>query len=271
MTQNTRHDGPAAATQSGALARGEPHHHKHAPAGDRLEPLPRPDAHMYQRFGEDLGKLLDDSGTSIRSVARTAEIDPGFLARIVRGLEHPTVETLLKIGTAVNATVSLRLYPNAGPAIKDRWQAPMLETLLGHASPRWQRYLEAGVLRPDKGWIDAVLHDPSAHRLVCTELQSELRRLEQMIRWHAAKARSIKTWEGFDRLGDDPAVSQLLVIRRTRANLAVVREFPRQLRTQYPAHPDDAIAALAGTEPWPGAALVWMQVDGAGAQFVPGR
>ena len=48
-------------------------------------------------------------------------------------------------------------------------------------------------------------------------------------------------------------------------------EFAGQLRTAYPAHPDDALAALAGTEPWPGAALVWALVDKAGARFSQGR
>jgi hypothetical protein len=66
-------------------------------------------------------------------------------------------------------------------------------------------------------------------------------------------------------------VSRLLVVRRTRATRAVVAEFGRQLRVAYPAHPDDALAALTGTEPWPGAALVWMVVEGRSARWVSGR
>jgi hypothetical protein len=41
----------------------------------------------------------------------------------------------------------------------------------------------------------------------------------------------------------------------------VGREFQRQLGTAYPAHPADAIAALTGTIAWPGAALIWVEIE----------
>ena len=106
--------------------------------------------------------------------------------------------------------------------------------------------------------------------LLASELQSELRRLEQQVRWHAAKAQALPSWEGFAPMGDS-RISQLLVVRRTRATRAVASEFSRQLRAAYPAHPDDALAALTGTEPWPGAALVWMVIEGTRARWVSGR
>jgi hypothetical protein len=107
--------------------------------------------------------------------------------------------------------------------------------------------------------------------LVASELQSELRRLEQVVRWSAEKAASLPAWEGGPRLGDEPAVSQLLVVRRTRATRAVAAEFEPQLRVAFPAHPDDALAALAGTAPWPGPALVWAAIDDDRTRLVHGR
>jgi len=51
----------------------------------------------------------------------------------------------------------------------------------------------------------------------------------------------------------------------------VTSDYARQLRVAYPAHPDDAIAALTGTVPWPGPALVWAAIDRGQARLVSGR
>ena len=45
----------------------------------------------------------------------------------------------------------------------------------------------------------------------------------------------------------------------------------RQLRIAYPAHPDDALAALTGTGPYPGAALGWAVVEKGAARLVGRR
>ncbi len=125
--------------------------------------------------------------------------------------------------------------------------------------------------RPSRGWIDAALHDRRENVLVASELQSELRRLEQLIRWQGAKAEALPSWPGWPQLGEEPEISRLLLVRRTRATRAVAAEFARQLLVVYPAHPDDALAALTGTQPWPGPALVWASLDSSGARFVSGR
>jgi hypothetical protein len=147
----------------------------------------------------------------------------------------------------------------------------MLEALLEHLHPRWHPFTEVAVRRPSRGWIDAVLHEPREAVAVASELQSELRRLEQLIRWSAEKAASLPSWDGWSSLGTEPRIERLLVVRRTRATRAVAASFAAQLRIAYPAHPDDALAALGGTSPWSGAAMVWAVVEARGARFVSGR
>jgi hypothetical protein len=127
------------------------------------------------------------------------------------------------------------------------------------------------VHRPARGSIDLGLHEPRERLLVASELQSELRRLEQLFRWHAQKVESLPSWEGWVRLSEVPAVSRLLVVRRTRATREVAAQFAAQLRAVLPAHPDDAVAALTGTSAWPGPALVWVSIDARGVHFVHGR
>jgi hypothetical protein len=168
-------------------------------------------------------------------------------------------------------TCRARYYPNTGPAIRDRHQARICEALLALVAPRWRPYPEVVVRRPSRGFIDVALHEPRERVILATEVESGLRRLEQQIRWSRDKAEALPSWEGWPHLGNDPEISQLLIVRSTRTTREIGREFERILRAAYPAHPDDALAALTGTTRWPGAALVWARFDGRATRFMPRR
>jgi transcriptional regulator with XRE-family HTH domain len=217
----------------------------------------------------DVVRLRDDAGLSRAELARASGVDASYLRRIELGTAEPSLETSAQLAAALGADLSVRLYPNTGPAIRDRHQARILEALLAILHPRWHPYPEIAVRRPSRGWIDLGLHDPRGRIFVAAEFQSELRRLEQLIRWHGEKAASIRSWDGWSQLGEPPDVSQLLIVRETRANLAVAREFRRTLAAAYPAHPDDALVALTQGDRWPGPALLW--ATGGGRQSRPTR
>ena len=212
--------------------------------------------------GGDAARLRDDAGLTRAAVGRAAGVDPSYLQRIERGAASASVETYARVATALGADLSVRLYPNTGPAIRDRHQARIVEALLEQLHSRWQPHLEIAVRRPSRGWIDVGLYDAGAQILVATEVQSDLRRLEQLIRWSSEKAASLPSWDGWGRLGPAIRVSQLLIVRDTRATRTVARDFRRTLALAYPAHPDDALAALMGTDPWPGSALLWSVPSG---------
>ena len=231
----------------------------------------RATAARHAKLANDLLHLREDAGVSQAQLAGASRVDRRYLARIEGGGERPSLETYLRLATALGADLSARLYPNTGPAIRDRIQAKILELVLERTHPRWVRYGEVRVERPARGWIDLLLHDPGARIAVASEIQSELRRLEQLIRWSTEKADALPSWDGWTRLGNAPAIERLLVVRRTRTTKRVVAEHARQLRLAYPAHPDDAIAALTGTAPWPGPALVWVVLDGKRSRLASGR
>jgi transcriptional regulator with XRE-family HTH domain len=231
----------------------------------------RATAIRHAKLVENLVQIREDAAISRSRLAREAGVDRKYLDRIEAGGMRPTIELYQRLALALGADLSTRLYPNTGPAIRDRHQARILELTLQAAHRRWVRYAEVAVRNPAKGWIDLVLHDPIERVVVATEIQSELRRLEQLVRWSSDKADSLPSWDGWRHLYPEPVTSRLLIVRRTRATLAVAREFARQLRVSYPAHPDDAIAALAGTAPWPGPALVWVVLEGARSRFASGR
>ncbi len=208
-------------------------------------------------------------------LARAAGVPHSYLDRIRAGKANPSIETYAKLATVLGADLATRLYPNTGPTIRDRHQARILEASLEVGHPRWRPHTEVGVWKPARGSIDVVWHEPREGLLVATEIESGLQRLEQTVRWSREKAESLPSSAVWRRIEEDgsgaPSVTQLLIVRRTRATMAVAREFTRQLALAYPAHPEDALAALTGTGAWPGAALIWAQVDPKRVRFAPTR
>ena len=199
----------------------------------------------------------------------------GYLSRILAGKAKPTLETYAKLAVPLGADLATRLYPNTGPTIRDRHQARIFETLLAFIGGNWRPHPEASVWKPVHGAIDAVLHDRRAELVVASEIESDVRRIEQTVRWSKEKAEALPSWAGWPAvLGPGaaaPQVSQLLVVRRTRANERIAREFAHQLALAYPAHPEDALAALRGEAAWPGSALVWARIEKDRVRFLPTR
>lgn len=225
----------------------------------------------HRAIGEDVRRLRQDAGISRASLAAAASIDLAYLCRIEDGRERPTIDFLVRLATVLGADLSARLYPNTGPTIRDRHQARISEALIAGLHPRWRTFPEVAVRHPARGWIDLVLHVEREGCLVATEIQSDLRRLEQLLRWFPEKVASLPSWEAWPRLGEINDRSSLLIVRSTKATRAVGREFERQLATAYPAHPADAIAALTGTTPWPGPALVWADIEPDRVRFISRR
>jgi hypothetical protein len=179
---------------------------------------------------------------------------------------------LVALATALGMEASLRLYQATGPRIHDRVQAPILEALFGIAHEDWRRRLEVGVNRPARGVIDAVFHDPGCRDVVATEVQGQLRRVEQQLRWAGLKADSLPSASGWPWVdGATPRVHRLLVLRSTAATREIVSSLPEVFRAAYPVKERDAYEALThAAKPWPGNAMLWADLDGKTARILEG-
>lgn len=231
---------------------------------------------MRRALAEDLSRLCADAGVSQRALATASGVPQAHISRTLRHETLPTVETYARLAAALGGDLRARIYPNAGPALRDRHQARILEALLERLHPRWARHTEVAVTRPARGWVDLVLHEARERIVVAVEIESDIRRIEQQVRWAHEKAGSLPSWTRWSELvggpeGGAPEVSELLVVRRTRTTRAIARDFSMQLAAAYPAHPDDAVAALTGLTRWPGPALAWVTIDARGVRFIPGR
>jgi transcriptional regulator with XRE-family HTH domain len=233
----------------------------------------RASVETQRAIGRSLRDLRTDAGLSIAAVAREAGIDRSFLSRIERGDRAAGVAVLTGIATVLGADLSVKAYPNTGPRIRDRFQAPMEETLIRALDGRWIPDPEVVVVHPARGVIDLVLTDRVDPLLVASELQSEVRRLEQQIRWHREKELSLPSadlWR-FATAGGPAATSRLLVLRSTRATRELANRYASTLRAAYPARTRDVIAALRTPDaPWPGAGVAWMRVEGGVANLLDG-
>jgi transcriptional regulator with XRE-family HTH domain len=213
------------------------------------------------RTGDDVRRLRLDAGVSLRELSAVTGIHPSHLARIEAAAVHPSIEALTKIGVALGADLSIRYFAGAGPRLHDRFQAPMIEALLRVLDPRWVPTLEVPVLKPARGVIDLVLDDRASPMTIASESQSEVRRLEQQVRWSAEKADGLAM-----RLADegrtDREVSRLLLLRSTEATREITRRFESTLAAAYPARAADIFAALTTpSASWPGSGVLWIKLE----------
>ena len=211
--------------------------------------------------GEDARRLRLDAGLSIQRVAGASGISRSHLNEIELGTADGSLPALVALADSLGADLSIRLYPNTGPIVRDHIQARIVEELLRIAHPRWRRMTEVPVYKPARGRIDVVFHDPQPAQVIATEVHSQVRRLEQQLGWARMKADSLPSAD-FWRFADSPTVGHLLVVRSTRATRELARRFEATLRAAYPASVADAFAALAGRARWPGSALLWADVAG---------
>jgi transcriptional regulator with XRE-family HTH domain len=220
-------------------------------------------------IGRDVLRLRTDAGATQAQVSSLAGIDRSHYSRIEAGNATASVETLIAISTALGADMRVRLYPGTGPRLTDRHQARMVETLLRLLCDDWRPHVEVPVSRPARGVIDLVLERPAARLLVAAEAYSELRRLEQQIRWSAEKAASL---DSSDVVGPGPqvAVSRLLILRSTAATRKLARDFEATLRAAYPARADAVIASLRDGADWPGPGIVWIRIEGELVELIDG-
>jgi transcriptional regulator with XRE-family HTH domain len=213
------------------------------------------------RIGEEVLRLRLDAGVSLRELGAVTGLDPSHLARIEKGQVQASLEALTAISTALGADLSLRFYAGAGPRIRDRFQAPMIEALLRTLDPRWTARLEVPIPRPARGIVDLVLTDRADSSTVIGEAQSEFRHIEQQLRWFAEKADAMTS-----AAGRPP--SRLLIVRSTEATRETARRHSAILSTAYPARTGDVVAALTGTAPWPGNGIVWMRLERGTAELL---
>lgn len=193
--------------------------------------------------------------------ARRRSIRSRSRSILERGAHDPTTEVLARISAALGMDLSVRLFPGTGPLIRDHIQSSMVSMLVSMLADRWRPSLEVAVYKPVRGVIDVVLESEEPPLVAC-ESQSELRRLEQHIRWSQAKAAALSEARG-------TSVARLLLLRSTTRTRAIVSEHAALIAVAFPGRHAAAMAALTSDAPWPGDSIVWCTVAAGATTLLP--
>ena len=225
---------------------------------------------LHLQLGEEIRRLRLDAGLTLTELGAVVGVHRSHLARMEAGQAAPSLEVLTATSVALGADLSVRFFSGAGPRLVDRFQALMIEGLVRRLHPRWSVRLEVPVTHPARGIVDAALIDRLSPVAVASEAQSELRRLEQQIRWSNEKADGLAArlaQEAVPAAG--PAVSRLLILRSTSFTREIARRYEATLSVAYPARSVDVIRArTTASAPWPGAGIVWTRVTGGTADLL---
>jgi transcriptional regulator with XRE-family HTH domain len=195
------------------------------------------------RLGNELRQAREDAGLSLSRLAVLCGMSKGQLHRIEGGASQPGWEILARLSAALGRKPVLTLYPDGDPLIRDHHAAAMIGALLDIRHDRWRPRLEVTVYRPVRGSIDLVL-DAIDEPIIACEAQSDLRRIEQQVRWFRANADALATTRQGDWAGEPaPRVDRLLLLRSTRRTRAIVAQYAELLEAAYPARAIDTCQA----------------------------
>jgi transcriptional regulator with XRE-family HTH domain len=213
--------------------------------------------------GTQIRELREELGVSQAALARAVRADQGHLSRVERGLAAASLDLLLALSANLGSDLSLRLFPTAGPRLRDHLQAPMVEALVRHLDRRW-------VARPEvpvplaRGVIDLTLSLRGEGFAVACEAHSELRSIELVLRRLSEKSLALGQVDGFG-----PATSSLLLLRSTARTRSLVRLHEATFAAAFPGRCRDALAALGGSGAgWPGSTLLWVRLEGRTAELL---
>lgn len=219
---------------------------------------------VRRSIAAQLSELLLECGVTQAALAGAASVDAGHLSRLLRGIDGVSLETLLSLGLALGADVSVRLFPTTTPRIRDHLQAAMLEALLRRLdSARWRARPEVPVPAA-RGVIDLVLRSSSDELAIACEAHSQLRSVDLVLRRLQEKTLALAALDGGRRM-----VSGLLLVRSTLATRDVIRLHTAAFETALPGSCSVAMAALSGpSASWPGPTLLWARVEGGRAEIL---
>jgi transcriptional regulator with XRE-family HTH domain len=214
---------------------------------------------VARNVAEDLRRLREDCGVSQRTLAAASGVPQSVISRIESLTEIASIETYARLAAGLGADLSIRVYPNTGPALRDRHQARIIEAAAAMTGAAWKTFLEVGVRQPVRGWIDAVLVRRDAALIVAAEIESAPHRLEQVLRWAGAKADALPSSSGypFGITDRQPVIERLLILRDTEGTRRLAADFQTTVRAAYPGDPWQALASLSTGASWPGSSLLW--------------
>jgi transcriptional regulator with XRE-family HTH domain len=202
------------------------------------------------RFAEDFRELRLRIGVSQRAVAEAIGVDPSVINRLERA--DPSVGPVIRARACavLGADFRMQFYRERSALIYDAAHARLVDRVVAMVGRGWRTELELAL--PGRRSVDAGFF--SRHAIVLTEVESRLRRLEEIQRELQSKRESV-----IDTFGRERPIHVVLALPPTHHHRTLVREHPALIRTAFPASSAQIRAALADAAlPFPGDGILWV-------------
>jgi transcriptional regulator with XRE-family HTH domain len=202
------------------------------------------------RFAEDFRELRLRVGVSQRAVAGSIGVDRSVITRLERA--DPTVSPAIRARACavLGADFRMQLYRERTPRLYDAAHARIVERLVRMVGSGWRVELEAPLPGPRS--IDACLL--SARSIVLNEVETRLRRLEEIVRELHSKREAAR-----ELFGPDRTVHVVLVLPPTHRHRALVRDHVGQVAASFPTAASAIRSAFGdATVPFPGDGILWV-------------
>jgi transcriptional regulator with XRE-family HTH domain len=202
------------------------------------------------RFAEDFRELRLRVGVSQRAIASAIGVDRSAITRLERG--DPGVSSVVRARAcaALGADFRMQLYRERAALIYDAAHARLVNRLVAMMGRGWRTQLELAL--PGRRSVDAGFFSRAA--IVLTEVETRVRRLEEIQRELQSKRDAVAAQFGADR-----SIHVLLALPPTHYHRALVREHPALIRAAFPVGSAQIKAALADSAlPYPGDGILWV-------------
>src|SRR5215210_165450 len=204
-----------------------------------------------RRFGDDFRELRLRAGVSQAAVADAIGVHRAVVSRIERGEGDVAASIRARACACLGADFRMQLYAERGSMLFDAAHARIVERLLQLRHRSWRATTEAAVGGPGRRSVDVRLE--RSRDIVLVEVETRLRRLEEIIRELAGKRQSTEAHAGSRR------VHVVLVLPPTRNHRAVAREHRHVIDAAFPVESGVLRAALESRSgEWPGDGIIWI-------------
>ena len=202
------------------------------------------------RFAEDFRELRLRAGVSQRAVAQAIGVDQSVIARLERANPSVSARIRARACAVLGADFRMQFYRERSAQIYDAAHARIVNRLVALVGTGWRTELE--LMLPGHRSVDACLF--SRRAIVVSEVETRVRRLEQVQRELESKREAVTAQFGTDR-----PVHVVLTLPPTHHHRGLVREHPALVESGFPASSARTRAALADASlPYPGDGILWV-------------
>ena len=191
-------------------------------------------------------------GITQADVARVVGTSRSVVSAVEHGAPGVRLQTRFRVAETLGFRLRLPAYPDSTPRLYDRNHSLIIEHLLSIRHPRWLAAIEAPIPGPGHRSTDVRLEWGAD--IVLAEIETRLRRWEQIVREMHDKACAVA-----EVVGPDRRVHCLLVLPPSRQNRELIRGLGGSVAAAFPADEHAVRRALTGEAgSWPGHGLLWL-------------